>query len=899
MLLFSPFRRSTTLLPFRYFFWFCALLLLPLSLPGSNGDKAVIRIEPNLDSSAVHPLSFLKQPALWRPKIGLALSGGGSRGVSEVGVLHVLVEENIPIDYVVGTSMGSIIGGLYAAGYEPAEIEAFIKDIDWSSILKDKPQRRSLFFTQKIQRDRQLLQLRFDGLKPRIPPGLTPGHHIQTLLSRYTMLGTFVAPENFDNLRVPFRAVSTDLYSGRKIILRDGDLAEAMRASLSFPLLFSPVPRDSFLLVDGGMTDNIPTDVVRTSFPADIVIAIDATSDLRDPETLHAPWEIADQVTTIMQRERNEQSRKLADVVIRINNVDQPNNDFSNIEGLIDAGREVARRRLKDIRRLFEQQQEKKTNGRSRKFRISSVQNIPREQDRVLFESSALPIDEAFLASYLDSLYATERYQELYATLTPDSASRSWSLSFHYKPVPVLKNIIFHGNSMLSSDVLRSHLAAFLHQPLRESHCREMVSSLLKAYRQRGYSLAKITDLHFDAESGTGHIFINEGQIQNVFVEGLQRTKKHVVLNEMTISKGDIFNYERSQQAIANIYGTGLFERVSIELKHRNSAFDLYIKLQEKKYSVVNVAARFDSERRGKGLIEFADENFAGIGSTLSLQTVYGSKDIRVAARFSLNRIFRTYFTFSAEAFYQQRKLATYVDVERFAIGEYAENQRAFVVSLGQLVKRFGVVTVDFSSNHFSLDKIYGSGFPADPVLINKLSIHSILDTRDRTPFPRHGRYARFIYDMSNTSLGSDVSFVRLFWAMENNFTINKRHTFFPRITYATSDPTTPFVYRFQLNGPEHMLGLRYNEWVGRSFLLFNFGYRYHFPVNSQVEGFFGGRYDIGDVWRTAEESTFRDLTKAGGLMFGFITPAGTIAFTYGRMSSGRQRIYFSLGYQF
>jgi len=185
-------------------------------------------------------------------------------------------------------------------------------------------------------------------------------------------------------------------------------------------------------------------------------------------------------------------------------------------------------------------------------------------------------IDEAFLVSYLDSLYATERYLELYATLTPDSASRSWSLSFHHKPVPVLKNIIFHGNAMLSSDILSSHLAAFLHQPLQESHCRKMVTSLLKAYRQRGYSLAKITDLRFDAESGTGHIFINEGQIQNVFVEGLQRTKKYVVLNEMTISKGDIFNYERSQQAIANIYGTGLFERVSIELKHRNSAFCRY-----------------------------------------------------------------------------------------------------------------------------------------------------------------------------------------------------------------------------------------------------------------------------------------------------------------------------------
>ncbi len=854
-----------------------------------------------MDSSAVSSLSFLKQPPLRRPKVGLALSGGGARGISEIGVLQVLVDEKIPIDYIVGTSMGSIIGGLYAAGYNPYEIEAFIKDIDWSSILKDKPQRRSLFFSQKIQRDRQLLQIRFDGLKPYIPPALTPGHHIQTILTRYTLLGTYVAPENFDHLRVPFRAVSTDLYSGNKVVLKDGDLAEAMRASLSFPLLFAPVPRDSLLLVDGGMTDNIPTDVVR-SFPVDLVIAVDATSDLRDPETLKAPWEIADQVTTIMQRERNERSRRLADVVIRITDVDRPNNDFSDIEGLIRSGREVARRHVLTIKTKLARKSRQHLEALNRVFRITSVGNLPPEGDGFSFlptDDDTIEVQEKDLVALLDSLYATERFREISASLLPDSTGDTWRLRFSFQRMPLLKDIIFHDNTVLPSDTLKNHIRAFLKKPLRESHCREIVAAVLNVYRAYGYSLAKITSMDFDEKTGFGHIFINEGKIRHIFVEGLQRTKKYVVMNELPIREGDIFNYSRSQQAINNIYGTGLFNRVSIELKHRSNGFDMYVKLQEKKYNVLNLAARFDSERRGKGLIEFADENFGGFGSTLSLQAIYGSKDVRFSSRFSVDRIFRTYFTFSMEAFYQQRKLATYVDVERFPIGEYTEHQRSFVASLGQLVKRFGVVTAEFSSNYFILKKIYGTGFPETPILINKLSISSILDTRDRTPYPRRGRYARFIYDMSNTRFGSDVSFVRLFWSMENNITISDRHTFFPRLTYATSDPTTPFVYRFQLNGPEHMLGLRYNERVGRSFLLFNLGYRYHFPVNSQVEGFLGGRYDLGGVWRNTEESNFRNLTRAGGLMFGFITPAGTIEFAYGRMSEGRQRIYFSLGYQF
>ncbi len=213
-----------------------------------------------------------EQPA--RPRIGLVLSGGGARGLAHVGVLKVLDEMQVPVDAIAGTSMGAVIGGLYASGMTAAEIEALVKTLDWNAAFRDRPPRKDLNLRRK-QDDREFL-VRFPlGLKAgsfRVPRGLVQGQKLTQILRRETI--SVASVDDFDRLPTRFRAIATDLETGNRRVLAGGDLTEAMRASMSAPGVFAPVELDGRLLVDGGLVENLPVDVVK-EMGVDIVIAVD------------------------------------------------------------------------------------------------------------------------------------------------------------------------------------------------------------------------------------------------------------------------------------------------------------------------------------------------------------------------------------------------------------------------------------------------------------------------------------------------------------------------------------------------------------------------------------------------------------------------------------------------
>ena len=204
----------------------------------------------------VAPSSPAETPA--RPRIGLVLSGGSAHGFAHVGVLAVLEEMRVPVDVVAGTSMGSVVGGLYASGMSPAEMERLLLTTDWEDLLDDRPSRDRLSFRRKQDDVLNYVDLEMGLTRKGIasPPGLIAGQKLGFLLKTLT-LGTF-GLESFDDLPIPFRCVATDIGTGEKVVLSDGSLAEALRASMSIPGVFSPVPRGARLLVDGGLVENLP-----------------------------------------------------------------------------------------------------------------------------------------------------------------------------------------------------------------------------------------------------------------------------------------------------------------------------------------------------------------------------------------------------------------------------------------------------------------------------------------------------------------------------------------------------------------------------------------------------------------------------------------------------------------
>jgi len=214
-----------------------------------------------------------------RPKIGLVLSGGGARGFAHIGVLKVLEENDVPIDYIVGTSMGSIIGGLYAIGLTPEEIEHGVRGIAWDKVFDDFANRDHKSFRRK-QDDYDFFNLQRVGITDnglQIRPGLIEGQQIELALDRLAYPGFHI--EDYDKLRIPFRAIATDIATGEPFVIKDGNIARAMRASMSIPGALPPITIDGTLLVDGGIANNVPIDIVR-EMGADIVIVVDVSAPL-------------------------------------------------------------------------------------------------------------------------------------------------------------------------------------------------------------------------------------------------------------------------------------------------------------------------------------------------------------------------------------------------------------------------------------------------------------------------------------------------------------------------------------------------------------------------------------------------------------------------------------------
>jgi len=276
-----------------------------------------------------------------RPKVGLVLSGGAARGLAHIGVLKALEEQGIRIDAIAGTSMGAVVGGLYASGYQIDELEKMALNIDWQQALSDAPPREDVPFRRK-QDDRdflvkQKLSFRDDG-SLGLPLGVIQGQNLALLLE--SLLAHTSDTRDFDKLPIPFRAVATDIANGEKVVFRKGHLPQVIRASMSIPAVFAPVELDGRLLVDGGMTDNIPLDVAR-EMGVDVAIVVDIGTPLRNRKQLTTVVDVLNQSITLMTRRNSEEQLAALhpdDVLIQPPLASFGVTDFGRAAEMIDAG---------------------------------------------------------------------------------------------------------------------------------------------------------------------------------------------------------------------------------------------------------------------------------------------------------------------------------------------------------------------------------------------------------------------------------------------------------------------------------------------------------------------------------------------------------------------------------
>lgn len=286
-----------------------------------------------------------------RPRVAVVLSGGGAKGVAHISVLKVIEELGIPVDYVVGTSMGSIIGGLYAIGYSPEQLDSIVRAQDWMWLLSDKPKRNYRTLTEKEDETRFILSvpLARDGQKFE---SLVKGQNISDMFAALTV--GYHDSIDFRNLPIPFACVATNITDGSEVILDKGVLAESMRASMAIPGVFSPVRKGKKVLVDGGLVNNFPVDVARR-MGADIVIGVDVQQGMSEDSEVNNLTDILSKVIDIACKNKLEENLRDADAYIKVNVDGYSAASFSSaaIDSLIFRGQQAAdecRGRLQEIK---------------------------------------------------------------------------------------------------------------------------------------------------------------------------------------------------------------------------------------------------------------------------------------------------------------------------------------------------------------------------------------------------------------------------------------------------------------------------------------------------------------------------------------------------------------------
>lgn len=282
-------------------------------------------------------------------KVGLALSGGGAKGFAHIGVLKVLDEADIPIDVVAGTSMGSIVGGLYAIGYTPERLEKIALSKNWNNIFSNRPARQYQSILQKAYEEQNLLTFPFSDGSVQLPRSIIKGQSIAMLLYRLTQ--PYHGANDFTKLPIPFAAIATNLATGEGVRLDHGFLPDAIRASIAIPSIFEPVKIDTVSYIDGGIARNIPASDVR-GLGADIVIASDVSSPLSPVDSLNSFISVMSQSVGFQIDASKEQQRKLTDVIIRPNIKEYSPADFDKAEILIRRGEQAARKMLPQLKQM-------------------------------------------------------------------------------------------------------------------------------------------------------------------------------------------------------------------------------------------------------------------------------------------------------------------------------------------------------------------------------------------------------------------------------------------------------------------------------------------------------------------------------------------------------------------
>lgn len=400
-------------------------------------------------------------------KIGLVLSGGGVKGMGHIGTLQLIDSLNIPIDYIVGTSIGSIAAGLYASGYSADEIEYLSFNTNWDEIFSQNKKRNHLYFFQKLNSNSHQLEFELNEFKPTPPLGLTNGQYSYEYLSN--LFNVYNGINNFDELYIPFKCNAVDLISGEEIIFETGSIATALRASTSIPTVFSPIEYNNYLLIDGGIKNNFPTNLVK-NMGADFIIGVNVSSQEKNKDDIKSVLDIISTTFNLYNKQQTKNNVDLANILIepKFQNISSINFDISTMNKFNNNGKQTAYEKIEELKALHS-----KLNISNEYLKLSSLKNNfiinSISLDTSILESSiildilnpyiGINISKNTFIKLITKIRDLKKYKNLHYKFKQKNIQNiSYELFIKAESIQpiILSDIVIRGNNKLSNDFLKS-----------------------------------------------------------------------------------------------------------------------------------------------------------------------------------------------------------------------------------------------------------------------------------------------------------------------------------------------------------------------------------------------------------------------------------------------------------
>lgn len=869
-----------------------------------------------------------------RKTVGLALSGGGANGIAQIGVLKALEEADIPIDHIAGTSMGAIIGGLYSAGYTPDELVGIAGTLHWESLLaiREESPRARIFLEQQRIRDRSTVAIRFNKLKLMVPKSLSSAQSLTETLDTLILNAIYHAWPDFSSLPVGFRAVATDLVSGKRVSLASGSLSEAMRASSTLPVLFEPVERDGYRLVDGGLVANLPVDeldYLNSSYK----IAVDTHGSMYSKsDDLDLPWKAADQAITILTTLQYPAQLEKADMIIAPDLSGHIATDFTDIPSLVETGYRKGKVLAETIRRGIDAEPEKGypigNHARSFSFIKAEAGVYPEYNDIV----SGIIRNETSLSRALRKLLATDLFSSVSALLD----RKRKTVDFRLAPLPRIRNIVVTGGpeESLPQQDIDLCFEPVINRIYTNRTGTASIENLVRLYRNRGYSLVEPETLTISGE--TLLIGMTSGKANTIeIVRNRNSTALTPIQREIKVVTDKALRKEKTEESIGNLYETGMFSRVSVYAEknpglNHGSEKTLTFSLLEKPSSVLRLGLRYDETSNAQFILDLRNENFGGDGASLGGWIKAGQDNTAADIEYYMPRIGSSYFTLFSKLFFDQREFDTrqlrfsgeFGGSSSEEVSTYGIQKYGISGTFGTRLQKNGRLAIDLTLQNA---QSYHDSGPVHPDLrtgtMNLLSVGSSLtiDSRNSVQLPTSGRYTHIGYTLTPALLDNEAMYWQVTGEHEENIPLGKDVTLQLSGAAGISSSFLPLSEQFFLGGPgndgsRRFIGLKQYDLIGSNMATAGLQISYRAPFEIIFPASFIFSYNAGNVWHRREEISLSRLIHGTGAGLVWDTPVGPARLTLSKAfaflreeqdsESSSLRFsdtvwYFSLGHDF